>query len=98
MPESLKPPSPKGACSPPGDGSAASSSTHVSPGRNPMGTSFGPEPSESPEASPLSPRSYKLRVVGGYQPGEGSSVTQFEKQPRLYSQVTESLWDNPEFI
>jgi hypothetical protein len=33
-----------------------------------------------------------------YQPGNGSSVPQFEKQSWQHSQVVESLWDNPEFI
>jgi hypothetical protein len=40
-----------------------------------------PEPTEHPEASPESPKSFGLGAPGGHQPGEGSSMPRFEKQP-----------------
>jgi hypothetical protein len=62
-----------------------------------MGASSGLEPTESPEASPLGPWSYGLGATGGYQPSEGSFAPQPEEQPRQYSWVAESLFDNPKF-
>jgi hypothetical protein len=79
-PESLKPPSSKSARGSPGTGGAPSSPTCATSGHNAVGTSSGPGPDEFPKASPLSPRSYGLGATDGYQPGEGSSVPQFEKQ------------------
>jgi hypothetical protein len=46
----------------------------------------------------MSPRSYGLRATSGYHPGEGSSMPWPKNPPRQYSQVAESLFDNPEFI
>jgi hypothetical protein len=56
------------------------------------------EPTESPRISPTSPRSYGLGATCGYHHGEGSSVPQPEKPSWPYSRVTESLFNNPEFI
>jgi hypothetical protein len=79
MTEFPKPPSPRGAQGSPSTGGAPSSLICAASGHNPAATSSDPEPDEFPEATPSSPRSYELRVVGGYQPGEGSSVPQSEK-------------------
>jgi hypothetical protein len=57
-----------------------------------------PGPTESPRASPPSPRSHGLGATGEYQCGEGSSAPQPEEVPRQCSWVIESLWDNPDFI
>jgi hypothetical protein len=56
------------------------------------------DPARHQDASPVSPKSLGLGAHGGTQPGGGSSVPSPEKQPRQYSQVVESLWDNPNFI
>jgi hypothetical protein len=77
MPES---PSPKSARGSPGNGGAPSSPSRATSCHNPVGTSSGSEPDEFPEASPPSSRSYGLETAHGYQPGEGSSVPQSEKQ------------------
>jgi hypothetical protein len=50
------------------------------------------------EKDPIIPKSFGLGAHGGPQLGEGSSVPRPEKQPRQYSRVVESLWDNPDFI
>jgi hypothetical protein len=96
--EPLKPPSPKDARGSPSTGGAPPSPTHVVSGHNPVGASSGPEPAESPEASPPSPRSYGLGFAGGYEIGEDSSVTQSQKPLQQHSRVVESLLDNLEFI
>jgi hypothetical protein len=49
-------------------------------------------------ASLQNSQSYGLGAPGGRQPDECSSVPGSRKQLQQYSRVTESLWDNPEFI
>jgi hypothetical protein len=98
MLESPKPPSPRGTQGSPSASGAPSSPTQAASGSNLMGASSAPEPTESPKASPPSPRSYGLGVTGGYQPGEGSSAPQSKRQPQQYSWVTDSLCENPKFI
>jgi hypothetical protein len=51
-----------------------------------------------PEVIPPSPWSYGLGAPDGLHTGEGSSVPSFGTQPRLFSLVAESLWDNLDFI
>jgi hypothetical protein len=41
-----------------------------------------PDPTKHQEASPLSPKSFRLEAQGGPQPGEGSSVPRPKKQPQ----------------
>jgi hypothetical protein len=50
------------------------------------------------EASLICRKSFGLEAHGGPQSGEGSSLSRPRKHPRQYSRVTESLWDNPDFI
>jgi hypothetical protein len=76
-----KPSSLKGARGSTGAGGALTSPTCATPGQDPIGTSSGPEPAESPRASPPSPQSYGLGVAGGSQHGEGTSVPQYEEPP-----------------
>jgi hypothetical protein len=45
-----------------------------------------------------SPQSHGLGALGRPQLGEGSFVPCSGKQPRQYSCVAESLWDNLDFI
>jgi hypothetical protein len=97
-PDSLKPSSPKGAHGSPGAGNALTCPTHGSPNLDPTSTPSVQKPSESPRASPPSPRSRGLGAAGGSQRGEGSSAPQPEEVLRQRSWVTESLWDNPDFI
>jgi hypothetical protein len=79
-------------------GGAPPSPTHSASSHDPVGTSSGPKPTEFPEATPLSPRSYRLGPAGGYDPGEGSPLPWSKNLPCQHSWVAESLWDNPEFI
>jgi hypothetical protein len=65
VPKSSKPPDPKDAQGSPGAGGALPSPTRAASGQNLMGTSSGPEPAKSPEASPPGPRSYGLKATGG---------------------------------
>jgi hypothetical protein len=48
--------------------------------------------------SPLSPGSYGLEALSGWQNGEGSSMPRSGKQPCPFSRVAEFLWDNLDFI
>jgi hypothetical protein len=80
--EPPKPPSPKGAQSPTGADGALTPPSRAASSHDAVGTSPRPEPAEFPEASPLSPQSYGLRVTSGPRPGEVSSVPQYGKQPR----------------
>jgi hypothetical protein len=57
-----------------------------------------PDPARHQDASPVSPKSFGLGAHGGQQSGEGPSVLRSWKQPRQYSRVAESLWDNLDFI
>jgi hypothetical protein len=77
--ESSKSMSPDGTQDSLGAGGALTSPTQAASSSNPAGVSSGPEPTESPRTSPMSPRSYGLGAIGGYHPGEGSSVPQPEK-------------------
>jgi hypothetical protein len=77
--ESSKPMSPDGAQNSLSAGGALTSPNRVTPSSNPVGTSSGPEPTESHRTSPTSPRSYGLGAAGGYNLGEGSSVPWLEK-------------------
>jgi hypothetical protein len=56
------------------------------------------DPTIHQDASPIGPKSFGLRVLGGPQPGESSSVLGPEKQPQPYSCLAKSLWDNPDII
>jgi hypothetical protein len=56
------------------------------------------EPTDHLKASPQSPKSFGLGVIGPHQPGEGSSVPSSGKHPCQHSYVAESLWDNLNFI
>jgi hypothetical protein len=78
-PKPSKPPGPKDVQGSPGTGGAMPSPIGAASDHNTVGASSGPEPAESPEASPLSPRSYGLRSAGGYQTSEGLSVPQSKK-------------------
>jgi hypothetical protein len=53
---------------------------------------------ECQEVSPQIPKSFRLGAHGGPQTCEGPSMPRPKKQPRQYSRVAESLWDNPDFI
>jgi hypothetical protein len=97
-PDSSKPSSLKGTQGPPGVGGAPTSPTRAALDLNTAGTSLVPGPTESPRVSPPSPRSHGLRATGGSHSGEGSSAPQLEEVPRQRSRVTESLWDNLDFI
>jgi hypothetical protein len=57
-----------------------------------------PDSTVHQEASPISPKSFGLGAHGGPQQGEGSPVPRPEKQPRQYSRLVETLWDNLDFI
>jgi hypothetical protein len=83
---------------PTGAKGALTSPSDASLGRDAVHQFLRTEPTEHPKASPQSPKSFGLRAPGGHQPGEGSSVPRSKKQPHQYSRVTESLWDNLDFI
>jgi hypothetical protein len=95
---SPKPSSPKDARVSPGAGGSLTSPSHAASGEDPTDTSSRLKLPEFPRASPPSPQSYGLGVAGGYQHGEGSFVPQYEERQRQHPWITESLWDNPEFI
>jgi hypothetical protein len=89
-PEDMEDPtSTKGIPTSPSDASLCRDAAHQSPRT---------EPTKHPEASSQSHKSFGLGAPGEHQPGEGSSMPRFGKQPRQYSCVTESLWDNQDFI
>jgi hypothetical protein len=97
-PDSPKPSSPKDVQGSPGACGALTSSTHATLSQDAASTSSGPEPAESPRASPPSPQSCGLEAADGSQHGKGSSMPQSKEPPRYRSWVAESLWDNPDFI
>jgi hypothetical protein len=68
--ESPKPPSPRSAKKPLGDGGAPSSLTYASPDQDPEVTPLRKETIESPKVTSRSPHAYGLRTAGGHQPGE----------------------------
>jgi hypothetical protein len=74
MPESLKPPSPKGARGALDAHCASPYPTRSASSHDPVDTSKGLEPTESLETTPLSPRSYALEPTSGYDPGEDLSL------------------------
>jgi hypothetical protein len=63
----------KGVLTSPSDASLGHDTAHQFP---------RPEPTEHPEVSPQSPKSFGLGAPGGRQPGEGSSVPRFREEPR----------------
>jgi hypothetical protein len=63
----------KGVLTSPSDASLGHDTAHQFP---------RPEPTEHPEVSPQSPKSFGLGAPGGRQPGEGSSVPRFGEEPR----------------
>jgi hypothetical protein len=82
VPEPSKPPSPKDVQGSPVTRGAPPSPTRATSGHYSAGASSGPEPAESPKASPPGPRSYGLRSTIGHQTGNGSSVPRSEKPPQ----------------
>jgi hypothetical protein len=96
--EPSKPPSLTGARGPIGAGGTLTSPTHMALGLDAANNSPRPESFEQPEIPPLSPWCYELGAPGGSQNGEGSTMPRSRKQPRPFSHVAESLWDNPYFI
>jgi hypothetical protein len=96
--ESRKPQIPGGTQNSPGAGGAPSSPPRTASSPNPVGASSGPKPAEFPRTSPTSHRSYGLRAASGYHPGEGLSTPRPKNPPHQYSQVAESLFDNPKFM
>jgi hypothetical protein len=80
-PDPPKPSSPKSVRGSLDVGGALASPTHATSGQIPVGTSSVSEPTESPRASPPSPRSHGLGAASGSQHGEGSSAPQPEEVP-----------------
>jgi hypothetical protein len=96
--EPLKPPSPKGVPNPASAESAPTSPTHAALSHDAASTSPILEPAEFPEAPPPSTQLYGLEATGGLWPNERSSMPKSRGQPRWYSCVAKSLWDNLEFV
>jgi hypothetical protein len=97
-PEVPKPLSPKDSGVPANNESAPSFPSATGLGSNATQPSPHPEPFKHPEVSPQSPQSFGHGAPRGSQPGGNSFVPRSRKQPRQYSRVAESLWDNPDFI
>jgi hypothetical protein len=72
--EASKPVGPKENEDPAGAKDVPTSPSNASLGRDIAHPFLGPEPSEHPEASPQSPKSFGLRAPSGCQPSEGSYV------------------------
>jgi hypothetical protein len=93
-----KPPGPEDTKDPAGAKGALTSPSDTSLGCDTAHQFPRPKPTKHPEACSQSPKSFGQGAPGGRQPGEGSSVPRSRKQPRQYSHIVESLWDNPDFI
>jgi hypothetical protein len=96
--ESLKSPSPGNAQGPTSAVGTPTSSLHATPSHDATKIPQRPETTEMPEVIPPSHRSSGLGAPGGPHTGEGSSVPSSGAQPRPFSHVAESLWDNLDFI
>jgi hypothetical protein len=95
FPKTLKPKRCEGS---PSAGGAPTSPTCATPNQDLVDASSVPGSTESPGTSHPSPQSHGLGATGGTQRGEASSVPQPEEIPQQRSRVTESLWDNLDFI
>jgi hypothetical protein len=96
--ETSKPSSPESAQGPTSAEGTLTSPYCANLSHNTTNISPRPEPTEIPEASPPSPRFYGLEASSGLYTCKGSSVHSSGTQPRVFSHVAESLWDNPNFI
>jgi hypothetical protein len=85
------PPGPEDIEDPAGAKGAPTSPSDASLGHDAAHQFTRPKSTEHPEASPQSPKYFRLGAPGGCQLGEGSSVPWSEKQPCQYSRVPESL-------
>jgi hypothetical protein len=74
VPDSSKPPIPKGVPNPAGAESAPTCLPHAASSHDATGTSPRLEPAESPEVPRPSPQSNGLEATGRLRPGEHSSV------------------------
>jgi hypothetical protein len=97
-PESSKPLSPGGTQSSPGVGGAPSPPLKAASSPKSAGVPPSLKPAESPKTTSPSPRSFGLGSFGGPSLSGDSSVPRVGKSTWWYSQVEESLANDPEFI
>jgi hypothetical protein len=96
--EPSKPSSPESVQGPSGAVDTLTSPSRATSSHDTTNISPRPEPTETPEVFPPSPRSYGLEALDGPPTGKCSFVPSSGTQPRLFSCVAESLWDNLDFI